>query len=102
MAATGEEARRRRAEARERRRSAMTKPFEELDRDAGPKRESSEPGEPAKTLKHAAATAAVGAIAAGLAGAGKAWLERRAADGDAQPEVDRGPAETGDGSDLAG
>jgi hypothetical protein len=78
------EAQRRRAGARERRRSLTTEPFEELDERAKRLGKDTSGG-----LTGTAKAAAVAALAGGLAGAAKALLERRrASKGRAPDDVD--------------
>ena len=75
MAETRGQSQRERAEARERRRSLASRPFEALDEAL-----AGNGGESPDTLgaaKHAARTAAAAAIAGGLAGVAKALLDRR-------------------------
>ena len=97
MAATREEEQRRRAESRERRRA------EGSDESAvphdGASEQSPEPSDGQTTLKHAALTAVAGAVAAGLAGAGKAWLDRRSTEAEAQGDDDA--SDVGSGPETA-
>jgi gas vesicle protein GvpO len=67
-----EKVREQRAQARERRRSLASKPFEELDQAAGDEAKQT----PLGAAKTVAATAAAAALAGALAGAAKALLER--------------------------
>jgi hypothetical protein len=87
----------------------MREPFEALDQQARAQESKSsdedergvrsESPQPTTTLKHAALTAAVGALTAGLAGAAKAWLERRGSDSDGSAARDH--ADEGDPSSSA-
>jgi preprotein translocase subunit SecD len=67
-----DDVRERRADARERRRSLTTKPFEELNESADGN------GSGLDSMKRAAATAAAAALAGALGGAAKAVVDRRA------------------------
>jgi hypothetical protein len=90
------DAARKRAEARDRRRSMASKPFEQLDERA--QKESGEQsstdgdsGRPqaVETAKRALTAAAAAAAAGALAGAAKALIERRAEDGGGDEEPER-------------
>jgi Gas vesicle synthesis protein GvpO len=69
-----DESRAQRAEARERRRSLTSQPFEEMDEAADHDGQSA----PLAAAKRAAGTAAAAALAGALAGAAKAYSDRRA------------------------
>jgi hypothetical protein len=86
-----EEAKRRRAGAREQRRPRASQAFEALDEAAGAG--DKDGTDPMASAKRAARTAAVAAIAGGLAGAAKALLERRERSRGDQPEDDRARSE---------
>jgi len=79
-----DEARRRRAEGRDRRRSLLTEPFERLEEKAREIAPSS--AEEAAPVAKAAGTAAAAVVAAGIAGATRKLLERRR-DDDADGET---------------
>ncbi len=89
MAETREQTRRRRAEARERRRSLLTQPFEALDEKAESAARAVGRGnrEQVSPVAKTAVAATAAAVAGGLAGAAKAVIKRR------RPQDDPGAGE---------
>jgi gas vesicle protein GvpO len=79
---TTDRKRQQRKDARERRRSLASEPFEQLDEAA---RKTDGSGSGARALKQALATAAAGAVAAGIAGAAKALHDRHEAESEQTP-----------------
>src|SRR6187431_114855 len=96
---TREEAQQRRAEGREKRRSMLTEPFEQLDDATGGGDGESGSLDVRETLKRAALTAAAAAAVGAAAGAAKALLDRRGNDDDAEDEPE-GRAEVPESEDT--
>jgi Gas vesicle synthesis protein GvpO len=86
-----EQAKRERADARERRRSLTTQPFEDADEAAG--RENADGNTARATAMKAVGTAAAAAIVGGLAGGAKALIDRRR---DSEPDPEDSGSEPAD------
>jgi len=89
-----DQAKRERADARGRRRSLLTRPFEALDDAAG----EGDGAEALDAAKQAARTAAAAAVAGGVAGAAKALIQRHSHgdDGEDEDEAERADEEQAD------